>query len=447
VKARYRAMLFAETPTEDDPRRQQLVEDVLADLDRLDQPAADGVQARAARPRAIDGAELRANPAGTGTGMNEFDDALATTPARARSERHIENIRLGGGLFVEAVRVTRMPMIVTDATLPGNPITFANQAFVELSGYAIDELLGQDPHFMNGGGTDPAAIDQYRAAMNRADDANLELLQYRKDGTAFWAALFASPLHDGQGTITGHFLSYLDVTRRYEAEAKLRGVAVDLERRVAERTSELEATTRRLEALVAERDVLVIEVNHRAKNSLSVASSLLHVQARRQTEPAVAALFREAQDHLSAMAHVHDLLSKSDDGQRVNIATYVTDLCEPLSALTGSDGRIRIVAEATDEILVPAETAFPLGIALTELITNAVKYAYPAPRAGTILVRAYRDQSGRVELVVEDDGVGMSSPREGSLGYGLVKSLVRQIKGDLAIVSENGLKVTISFLA
>jgi PAS domain S-box-containing protein len=379
--------------------------------------------------------------------MNEFDEALATTPGRTRSERHIENIRQGGGPFVEAVRLTRMPMIVTDATLPGNPITFANQAFVELSGYAMDELLGQDPHFMNGDATDPEAIRQYEDSIRRGDDANLELVQYRKDGTPFWAALFASPLEDGQGTVVGQFLSYFDVTRRHEAERSLRANAAELERRVAERTRELEAANERLEALVAERDMLVVEVNHRAKNSLAVASSLLHVQTRRQSDPAIAALFREAQDHLGAMARVHDLLSRSENGQRVNIATYVTDLCEPLSALTGTDQRIRLVAEAADDILVAADTAFPLGIALTELITNAVKYAFPAPRSGTILVKAQRDQSGRVAIVVEDDGVGMSSPREGSLGYELVKSLVRQIKGDIAIVSEKGLTVTISFLA
>ena len=60
-----------------------------------------------------------------------------------------------------------MPMLVTDATLPGNPIMFANDAFVELSGYTIDELVGQDPHFMNGEETDPQAIQQYQTAIAR----------------------------------------------------------------------------------------------------------------------------------------------------------------------------------------------------------------------------------------------------------------------------------------
>ena len=96
-------------------------------------------------------------------------------------------------------------------------------------------------------------------------------------------------------------------------------------------------------------------------------------------------------------------------------------------------------------MLVDADTAVPLGIVLTELITNAVKYAFPAPRSGTILVQARRSQPGWAELVVRDDGIGMSSLREGSLGYGLVRSLVQQIRGEIDLRSDAGLTVTISF--
>src|SRR3954469_10489308 len=102
-----------------------------------------------------------------GFGMSDFQDNLAGTDARTSSERHIENVREHGGVFVEAVRLTRMPMLVTDATLPGNPIIFANRAFIELSGYTEDELLGQDPHFMNGEQTEPEAIGQYETASTK----------------------------------------------------------------------------------------------------------------------------------------------------------------------------------------------------------------------------------------------------------------------------------------
>jgi PAS domain S-box-containing protein len=338
-----------------------------------------------------------------------------------------------------------MPMLVTDATLPGNPIVVANQSFVDLSGYTIDELLGQDPHFMNGKGTDPEAIRRYEAAIPEGRDETLEILQYRKDGTPFRAMLFASPVDDGQGTVTNHFLSYLDITRRDDAEEDLRTLASELEARVAARTRELEAVNARLSALVSEREMLLVEVNHRAKNSLAIAASLLAIQGRRQPDPAVRALFEEAQDRLNAMARLHDPLSKSEKAQRVNVSVYVADLCEALRPITENDDHIRLEAKMEEGILVEADTAIPLGIVLTELVTNAVKYAFPAPRSETILIQARRSQPGWVELIVRDNGIGMASFRKGSLGYGLVRSLVQQIRGEINNRNEDGLVVTLSF--
>src|SRR3954451_16877707 len=226
--------------------------------------------------------------------MNKFQENVADTAERTLSERHIEAVRQQRGMFVEAVRVTRMPMLVTDAALPGNPILFANQAFIDLSGYTSDELLGQDPHFMNGQETDPEAIRRYQIAIKDGRDETLEILQYRKDGTPFWATLFASPLEDSQGRVSNHFLSYLDITRRYDAEKALRALTLDVERRVAARTQALEDANDRLTNLLAEGEMLLAEVNHRAKNSLPVAASLLGIQGRWQKDRAVRVLFEEA---------------------------------------------------------------------------------------------------------------------------------------------------------
>jgi PAS domain S-box-containing protein len=385
---------------------------------------------------------------------NDFQENLADTPARDLSERHLDALRQQGGVFVDAVRLTGMPMMVTDATLPGNPIIFANAAFIELSGYSEDELLGQDPHFMNGADTEPAAIDRYEAAIKGGRDETLEILQYRKDAMPFRAMLFASPLNDGQGRVTNHFLSYLDITRRFDAEEQLRSLTADLEKRVADRTQDLQASNDKLEAanrtlskLGVERDILLSEVNHRAKNSLAVAASLLAIQGRRQPDRAVKALFEESQGRLNAMAHVHDLLSKSESAQHVDLATYITDLCEALRPITEEDQRVSFEVSAERGILVEANTAFSLGIVITELITNAVKYAFPAPRPGTIFAQARTDEPGRIEVSITDDGIGMASFREGSLGYGLVRSLVEQIHGTIAVQSDPGLAVTISFPA
>lgn len=374
---------------------------------------------------------------------NKYEEGLADTPERTRSEQQIDNVREQGGVFVEAVRLTRMPMIVTDATLPGNPIIFANQAFLDLSGYELEEVTGQDPHFMNGPATDAETVSRYEAAMDEGRDENLEILQYRKDGQPFRAMLFASPLDDGQGTVLHHFLSYLDITRRVEAEQALRQLTEQLEAKVEARTAELQSANSVLERLVQEREMLLAEVNHRAKNSLAIASSLLGIQGRRQSDSKIQALFSEAQDRLMALSRVHDLLSKSETTQQVSLFTYLNDLSEALRPITEKDDCIALAVECDESIVVHADVAIPLGIIATELITNAVKYAFPPPMCGTIKVAAHRTDDAQIEFAVQDDGIGMSESREGSLGYNLVEMLVRQLRAEMSVKESPGVAVTI----
>jgi PAS domain S-box-containing protein len=336
-------------------------------------------------------------------------------------------------------------MIVTDATLPGNPVIFANAAFEKLSGYSQEELTGQDPHFMNGEGTDPATIANYETAMAAGRDEHVEIVQYKKDGTAFRAMLFASPLDDGQGKVLHHFMSYLDITRRYEAEEGLRSLAQQLEAKVEARTRELQLANADLSRLLQEKEMLLAEVNHRAKNSLTIASSLLSLQGQRQADPHVRGLFQEACDRIMAMARVHDLLSKSESSQIVALATYLADLCEALRPITGSDKLVELDSESDSGIFVHADIAIPLGIIATELVTNAVKYAFPAGASGQILVKACRTDADSTALTIADNGRGMVQPREGSLGYGLVEALVRQIKGEMNVENGAGVAVTIRF--
>ena len=177
-----------------------------------------------------------------------FERNKPGTNARTEAEAEIEALRQRGGLFVEAVARTRMPMAVTDARLPGNPIVFANDSFIRLSGYSIPEVLGQQPHFLNGPDTDPRDAAEFREALRRGEDIVVETFQYRKDGSRFFAALFVSPIADQDGQVIQHFLSYLDITRRVEAEQALRDRAAELEEVVDARMAALRESEARLAA-------------------------------------------------------------------------------------------------------------------------------------------------------------------------------------------------------
>lgn len=149
---------------------------------------------------------------------NAFIADQRSTSGRDKAEATIEALRREGGLFVEAVRATRMAMAVTDPSQPGNPIVFANEAFLQLSGYSMDEVLGQQPHFMDGAGTDPQDAGRFREMLAAGRDDVVETVQYGKDGRPFTASVLLSAFRDDAGLVIHHFLSWLDISRRVDAE-------------------------------------------------------------------------------------------------------------------------------------------------------------------------------------------------------------------------------------
>lgn len=125
-------------------------------------------------------------------------------------------------IFFAAIETTRMPMILTDPNQPDNPIVFANQAFLNMTGYTISEIAGRNCRFLQGPETDPDTVAEVRNAIENKGKVAVEILNYRKDGASFWNALFISPVENKDGKLVYFFASQLDVSRRRDAEAALR---------------------------------------------------------------------------------------------------------------------------------------------------------------------------------------------------------------------------------
>ncbi|WP_369981485.1 hybrid sensor histidine kinase/response regulator [Xanthomonas bundabergensis] len=125
-------------------------------------------------------------------------------------------------IFFAAVETTRMPMIVTDPRQADNPIVFVNRAFLEMTGYSSEELLGNNCRFLQGPDTDRDTVDSVREAIAARNDVAVEILNYRKDGSSFWNALFISPVYNEHGELVYYFGSQLDVSRRRDTEDALR---------------------------------------------------------------------------------------------------------------------------------------------------------------------------------------------------------------------------------
>ena len=126
-----------------------------------------------------------------------------------------------GDIFFAAVETTRMPMIVTDPRQPDNPIIFANRAFLAMTGYAPEELVGRNCRFLQGPETDRETIAEVRQAIAERREFATEILNYRKNGSTFWNALFVSPVYNAAGELVYYFGSQLDVSRRRDAEDAL----------------------------------------------------------------------------------------------------------------------------------------------------------------------------------------------------------------------------------
>ncbi len=127
--------------------------------------------------------------------------------------------RGGTDVFFAAVRMTRMPMCLSDPNQPDNPLVLVNRTFEDLTGYKAEEVLGCNCRFLQGTDTDPAAVDEVRRSIAARVDVSVKLYNYRKDGSGFWDALYLSPVFDEAGDLLYLFASRLDVTRRRDAEA------------------------------------------------------------------------------------------------------------------------------------------------------------------------------------------------------------------------------------
>ena len=240
-----------------------------------------------------------------------------------------------------------------------------------------------------------------------------------------------------------------ELVERQQAQAALRQANFELDTRVKERTKELLAANEQLlqtnlgqEEALHEKEILLKEIHHRVKNNLQIISSLLNLQAGKVTDPHTIQALRESQARVRSMALIHEKLYQSDSLASIDFGGYVKSLATDLfrsyqRGLSGVQLKIEVV-----EVALELDQAVPCGLILNELMTNALKYAFPDGRNGTLRVELRARPGHVLSLRVADDGVGMppefNLATSKSLGLQLVHSLVAQLDGRLDMENTNG---------
>ncbi len=285
-------------------------------------------------------------------------------------------------------------------------------------GYAPQDFYDDPTHLLNIVHEDDKEAATHLLTSHVPSDS-VEYRWLNRDGTYRWASASSFPIFETDGDAQINRPSLIQI------------VVQDVDdRKRAEDT---------IKASLAEKEVLLKEIHHRVKNNLQVISSLLDLQSRRLPSE-LRNVFEDSQHRINSMALIHEELYNSGDLARIDFSTYAHNLTNNLMRTYSPVGvslEIRVNAQP-----LTLERAIPMGLIINELVSNALKYAFPDNRSGGITVELTSHSADDFVLTVRDDGVGMKEDVDqkttNSLGLKLVHTLAMQLQGRVEVNREGG---------
>ena len=326
--------------------------------------------------------------------------------------------------FRQVVNQAADPFYLTDRH---GKIVDVNESACTVLGYSREELLklGIGDFSVDSTYRSPETIQQNSEArwqeLIKGKTVTVERMHRRKDGTTF-------PVEVRIGLI------------EFGAQRYRLSMARDITSR---RQSE-----ERIESSLKEKEVLLKEVNHRVKNNLQIISSLLNLQSRESLDEPAQKILQDSRDRIKAMALIHEKLYESENLSRIDFGDYLRSLASGMHESYGLGSRqIDLTIESVSTYMA-IDTAIPCGLMVNELVSNAMKHAFPADHKGHINV-SLSCRKDRLILSVRDDGVGLpddfSAHAPQTLGMKLIDALVSQLDGELKITNENGTQFEVTF--
>ena len=191
-----------------------------------------------------------------------------------------------------------------------------------------------------------------------------------------------------------------------------------------------------LQESIQEKEVLLKEIHHRVKNNLQVISSLLNLQSMYIKDKEAFDVFKESQDRVKSMAMIHEKLYQSGNFAEIDFSQYIKNLTSSIYSSYGMDTKLIKLKISAENIFLDINNAIPCGLIINELVTNAIKHAFPSGRSGEINIKFSRIDNKYI-LSVQDNGIGLPDSfiieKTESLGMQLIYSLVSQLEGEFEV--------------
>lgn len=316
------------------------------------------------------------------------------------------------------------PFIVIDGK---GAVTDVNENFHELFGYEKDSLTGKNIKELDFIAEESRPeIEKYIHQIKSGETQKKPFLVHIEDEKGFihTCRFFSNTLYDEWGETEMNMIALLDITDNVIAE-------------------------KRIKLSLKEKEMLLKEVHHRVKNNLQIIVSILKLQLNRTCDEQASETLRDCQNRVYSMSLVHEKMYRSDSFATINIKEYLESLSKDIvMQYSGIMGRVSVDITAEKDLNFDLDTIVPCALITNELLTNSLKYAFPNKESGHISIN-FAGKKPPYIFTYKDDGIGMpvdyDPEKTNTLGVKIVRSLVRQLRGEMEIKSNAGTEIIITF--